>query len=86
MKTKIFLIIVLAFLFSQLYGQTIPYPNNIYGGANSGIVGKLADEFEVTPSGQASYEIPISTVSSTGGMAPQLAIVYNSSLGWLKCA
>ena len=80
MKTKIFLIIVLAFLFSQLYGQTTPYPNNIYGGANSGIVGKLADEFEVTPSGQASYEIPISTVPSTGGMAPQLAVVYNSSL------
>jgi hypothetical protein len=57
-----------------------PFPNNINGGANNGIVGKIADQFEVTPSGQASYEIPISVLPSTGGMAPQLSIIYNSSL------
>lgn len=61
------------------YGQDSPYSNHIYGGSSNGIVGKIDDEFNVTPNGQVSYEIPIPTVPSTGGMAPKLSITYNSS-------
>lgn len=61
------------------YGQDSPYSNHIYGGSSNGIVGKIDDEFNVTPNGQASYEIPIQTVPGTGGMAPKLSITYNSS-------
>ena len=60
-------------------GQDIPYSDYIYGGSANGIVGKINDEFNVTPNGQVSYEIPIPTVAGTGGMAPKLSIVYNSS-------
>lgn len=72
---------------SPLNIQPNPYPDNIEGGSNSGIVGKIKDEFTVGPSGQASYEIPIMIPSGTGGMMPQLSIVYNSSTkdGWLGC-
>lgn len=82
MKTRLFLMLLLTscYFHFQLYSQTTPFPNNITGGASGGIVGKIADQFEITPSGQASYEIPISVLPSTGGMAPQLAIVYNSSV------
>lgn len=60
-------------------GQDLPYSDFIYGGSANGIVGKISDEFNVTPSGQVSYEIPIPVVAGTGGMAPKLSIVYNSS-------
>lgn len=62
-----------------MHSQTVPYPDKICGGSNNGIVGKIVDKFNVTPTGQASYEIPISTVSGTGGIIPQLSIVYSSS-------
>ena len=61
------------------YGQDIPYSNQIYGGSSNGIVGKIDDEFSVTPNGQTSYEIPIPTVPGTGGMTPKLSVTYNSS-------
>ena len=44
-------------------------------------VGKTADSYEVTPNGQFHYEMPISVASGTGGMSPQLSIVYDSSKG-----
>ena len=43
------------------------------------VVGKIDDDFCVTPSGQASYEIPVPTLPGTGGVAPRLSITYNSS-------
>ena len=43
------------------------------------IVGKIADELSVTPTGQLTYEIPIRIPTGTGGMEPKLAIVYNGS-------
>ena len=57
----------------------LPYSDYIYGGSANGIVGKINDEFNVTPNGQFNYEIPIPTVAGTGGMAPKLSIVYDSS-------
>jgi len=62
-----------------------PYPGNITGGSGGGIVGTIEGNFDVTPHGQATYEIPIKVPAGTGGIAPQLSIVYNSgsSDGWL---
>ena len=42
-------------------------------------VGKIEDEFSVSPMGQACYEIPITVLPGTGGLAPKLSITYNSS-------
>ena len=42
-------------------------------------VGKIEDNFSITPMGQVDYEIPIPVVPGTGGVAPKLSIVYNSS-------
>ena len=43
------------------------------------LVGKIDDEFMVTPMGQANYEIPIPALPGTGGMTPKLSVNYNSS-------
>lgn len=56
-------------------GQTEQYENS----SSDGTVGKIVDEFNVTPNGQFNYEIPITTVSGTGGMVPQLSISYSSA-------
>ena len=42
-------------------------------------VGKIDDEFTVTPMGQANFEIPIPALPGTGGMTPKLSVGYNSS-------
>lgn len=78
MKAKIILILILIVTETYLFAQITPYPNNIYGGSNNGIVGKTADQFDVTQAGQVSYSIPIDIPTGTGGISPQLAIVYNS--------
>ena len=44
----------------------------------NGIVGKISDRFEVTPLGQANYEMLIKTLQGTGGMEPKLSLGYNS--------
>ena len=41
-------------------------------------VGTVSGSFEATPSGAASYRIPITMPPGTAGMAPKLALVYNS--------
>ncbi len=43
------------------------------------VVGKIEDDFTVTPMGQACYEIPVPAIPGTGGMVPKLSITYNSS-------
>jgi len=50
----------------------------INGGSNGGIVGMSEGSASVSPSGSASYEMPIKLTPGTGGMVPQLSIVYNS--------
>jgi hypothetical protein len=42
-------------------------------------VGSLRSNFQVTPTGQAHYSIPIDISPGTAGMAPALSIVYDSS-------
>ena len=42
-------------------------------------VGSLKGNFQVTPTGQAHYSIPIDVPPGTAGMAPALSIVYDSS-------
>lgn len=59
--------------------QPDPYPNNILGGTDNGIVGKIDDNFDITSLGQVSYNIPIKVPGGTGGVAPMLSIAYNSS-------
>lgn len=71
-------ILILSTFFLSANSQST---DNIYGGAENGIVGKIADEYRVTPNGQFCYDIPIATVSGTGGMTPKLSISYNSGNG-----
>lgn len=79
MKTRILLSVYLVVISLYSSAQTVPYPGSINGGANSGIVGKIGDNLEVGPNGTLNYEIPIVAPSGTGGMTPQLSLVYNST-------
>ena len=42
-------------------------------------VGTIKGNFNVTPTGQAHYSIPIDVPPGTAGMTPALSIVYDSS-------
>lgn len=42
-------------------------------------VGSLKSDFQVTPTGQARYSIPIDVAPGTAGMAPALSIAYDSA-------
>lgn len=44
-------------------------------------VGSTTGEFSVTPSGTASYVIPITIPPGAGGMAPQMSVTYDSGRG-----
>lgn len=79
MKKTITITLILLSAIIKSVAQNTPYTDKTYGGSSNGIVGKIKDELNVTPSGQLSYELPISTVTGTGGIAPTLTISYNSS-------
>lgn len=79
MKARIFLLGVLLVNSLGFYAQSVPYPNNINGGASNGIVGKIADDFSVNPNGLVNYNIPINVPPGSGGMTPQLSLTYNST-------
>ena len=44
-------------------------------------VGGIGGIFDVSPTGAATYTIPIETPQGVGGMTPQIAITYNSQAG-----
>jgi len=52
--------------------------DNLHGGRENGIVGKIPGEYKVTPNGQFCYDIPISTISGRGGLTPSLSVSYSS--------
>ena len=48
---------------------------------NSALVGQTTGSFSVTPSGSASYTIPIQLPPNVGGVQPNLSLSYDSSAG-----
>lgn len=59
--------------------QSSLYEGREKGGTDGGIVGKIGDDFQITPTGQVAYNIPIPALPGTGGMKPCLSVNYSSS-------
>lgn len=81
MQRKILLFMGL--ILSQLTcsAQRYNYSSYTNGGSANGVVGKIADEFNVTPLGQANYNMVIPVPEGTGGVCPKLSISYSSTNG-----
>ena len=80
--TRLRLILILISLcIAAIYStaQVRMYTEYELGGTDNGVVGKIDDAIEVTPTGQLSYEIPIQLIPGTSGMAPSISLCYNSS-------
>ena len=48
---------------------------------NPTYIGTSQGDFSVDAKGGVTYAIPVAVPPGTGGMAPQLVLVYNSSAG-----
>ena len=59
--------------------QDNEYEGRLLGGSDNGFIGKIDDEFAVTPLGQSDYRIPLPVLPGTGDVVPKLSISYNSS-------
>ena len=67
------------FVMSKAQDNPLPPLPPVFNGFCDTIVGKIGDEFSVTPAGQVAYEIPIKVPTGVGGMEPKLSITYNGS-------
>lgn len=55
------------------------FSDKVTGGSEGGMVGAIESEYNVSPNGQFHYEIPIPAVAGTGGIKPNVSLVYDSS-------
>ncbi|MDE6533534.1 MAG: FG-GAP-like repeat-containing protein [Muribaculaceae bacterium] len=76
---RIVFILIGVFVTFYGFGQQRLYKDKETGGISGGLVGSIDGEFNVSPSGQASYVIPISALAGTGGVKPNISLQYNSS-------
>ncbi len=63
-----------------------PPIDNLIGGPSefsnpTGVVGTIEGSLNITPTGASTYDMPIKIVPGTGGMIPDLAVIYNSLSG-----
>lgn len=56
----------------------LPLLGLLWGQVTAAEVGTTSGQFEVTPSGSATYTIPITIPPGTAGTEPKVAISYNS--------
>lgn len=74
-----FFLLLLSLLSLLCQAQSSLYEGREKGGTDGGIVGKTDDDFQITPTGQVAYDIPIPALPGTGGMKPCLSVNYSSS-------
>ncbi len=53
----------------------------VVNGDNEYVVGKISAKFEVSPTGAATYTIPIECPAGINGLQPEISLVYNSQSG-----
>ncbi|MBL4660381.1 MAG: hypothetical protein JKY19_08495, partial [Alcanivoracaceae bacterium] len=61
--------------------EPIDYTGSISADSTSDTVGTTAGAFDIDESGSANYSLPIFAPAGRGGLAPQMALSYNSSAG-----
>jgi hypothetical protein len=68
-------------IFSSFAPQTLIQQVLASAQAQTIVPGKLAGQFNVSPSGAATYSIPIQVPPGIGGLEPKISLEYNSQAG-----